>query len=95
MAKKKTIAVGEPVPFTYNNHILAKALHERNFDVLDELIRIYREGTLTDRERVSMLEKLLPFLLPKLASTEIRGEGLPNNIIQVIYKNKDIENKEE
>jgi hypothetical protein len=96
MAKSKKVTQKDlegplPAPFTYNNVVLAKALKDRDFDVLDNMINLYRNSrTISDRDRIAMLEKLLPFLIPKLATVEVTGEGAKPSVIQIIYKNEEI-----
>lgn len=76
--------------FTYSNLVLAKALKDRDFDVIEQMIHLFRHGALSDRDKASILEKLLPYLLPKLSSTEIKGDNLSTNVIQIIYKDEKI-----
>ena len=53
---------------------MGEILRQRSFDPLDELIRIYREGDLSDKDRAVICKDLMQFVHPKIKQLDVNHE---------------------
>lgn len=74
---------------------LVSYFESRDFNLVGEIIDIYRNGHLSPGQKLRILLDLMPYVYPKLKNIETNEQNISSqNIIQVIYTNQEIKTEE-